>query len=320
MSKALLSAALGAGGVSAYYNLPDFQTTIRSVLTSPHRPGPDGSDVQGLQRMVEQLAREIRRGNAVTIVNPGGTSTTGRANAAAWALVLLLAGAGYVRFVKGWQLTDLMYVTRGSLRSMEQQFTAGISDLQSRVLNVRRFIQEQVTKLTAKQDAAIAAQEEMKGQLGQVGRDVEGTRDQVTAVHDAVRALEGNLESLSGGLTYANQGIYVLCKVLGEIIGQGGGQAVKQRGALAELQDYVKNPPVLADRIPVAGLEQVLLGMGEGLPPAPAAAGRGGGDRPEVTGGRAAEDSRPRRLSSGLLIQSRPSIRLDSLGEEHPGA
>lgn len=288
MSRALVGAAVGASGATAYYSLPDLQHVIRTVVAAPARPGP-GSEVEGLQKMVEQLAREIRRGSSVTIVNPNGSTTRISASTLS-VLLLLLAGVGYMRFFKGWQLTDLLYVTRGSLRNMEEKVQGGLAELQNRVALMRRYIADQVDKLTAKQDAAMAAQEQLKEQLGDVGREVEGTRDQVLQVHDAVRSLEGNLDELNGGLQYANQGIYVLCKVLGEMM-QGGG-VNKHRGALKELQEYIKNPPVLAERAPVSGLEGILR---------------------ETEGG-----SSMRRLSSGMMMLGGVgglSISPESLGD-----
>ena len=90
------------------------------------------------------------------------------------------AGAGYIylRIFRGWRLTDLMYVTRSSLSKSLSSVTsgrhscpphmckeltgnlegflrpiisAGVEGLSQRLANMRSFVQQQITTLTAKQ-------------------------------------------------------------------------------------------------------------------------------------------------------------------------
>ena len=66
-------------------------------------------------------------------------------------------------------------------------------------------------------------------------------------MHGAVREVEAGLEEISLSQQYANRGIYILCKVVGEMMK---GAAPTHAGF--ELENYVKHPPTISGRaVPV---------------------------------------------------------------------
>ena len=66
-------------------------------------------------------------------------------------------------------------------------------------------------------------------------------------MHGAVRELEAGLEEISLSQQYANRGIYLLCKVVGEMM-----KGASPTHAGFELENYVKHPPSISGRaVPV---------------------------------------------------------------------
>ncbi len=66
-------------------------------------------------------------------------------------------------------------------------------------------------------------------------------------MHGAVRELEAGLEEISLSQQYANRGIYLLCKVVGEMM-----KGASPTHAGFELENYVKHPPTISGRaVPV---------------------------------------------------------------------
>ncbi|KAK9840804.1 hypothetical protein WJX81_005840 [Elliptochloris bilobata] len=256
----VLGTLLGAGGATAYYNGVDVTGTVRNILLSPssgnfpawqQRAGGAGSgkELDSLYKLVEQLARDVQRQQGVTISmshsRTGGT------------VVLYSLAAGgtliiYLRFFCGWRLGDLMYVTRASLSRSLTSVTSGVEGLTQRLAGVKAYLQQQVEHLRAKQDATILAQEELKEAVGRVGSDVDDTRARVSEVHNCVRELEGNLEDISLNQQYANDGIYLLCRVVGDLMKGAGHRAA----SAVELDQYLRRPRSIGGR--VQGLEGLL--------------------------------------------------------------
>ncbi len=226
-------AAVGAGSATAYYSLPDLQTTIRTVLTAPVRPGPSG-DVETLQKLIDQLTREMRTQQpSISIVShPHGNNNT--SSKTTYALLLTLAAtAAYLRYLRGWKWADFFFVTRSSLDALDGRLRDAMARLDQQVIRIRDHLLVQIQALAGKQDAALAAQAELAHQL-------QDTHGEVQDVHRSVRALEETIGELGDGLAYTNRGIYALCSVVKHLIRDDAGDVV------AELDEYVgKTPPPL---------------------------------------------------------------------------
>ena len=233
---------MGAGGATAYYSMPDVQAIVRTILT----PGKS-ADVESLQRLVEQLTRELRTtGPSISIVSPNAHPPR---SSTLYVLGALAALTAYLRYLKGWSWGDMWFVSRASLDALDARLRDAMTRLDQQVIRIRDHLLAQLDTLSGKQDAALEAHDRLAAQL----RDAHG---EVQDVHRSVRALEENISQLGGGLTYANQGIHVLCKVVGQLLRDAHGSEY-----VAELDDYVKIPtPAL---VGPRGLGMLCGGAGE---------------------------------------------------------
>ncbi|EIE21290.1 hypothetical protein COCSUDRAFT_57193 [Coccomyxa subellipsoidea C-169] len=212
---------------------------------------------------------------------------SGRGNGVVVLYTVGAAGAGYVylRIFKGWRLSDLMYVTRSSLTKSMSSVTAGVDSLSQRLSSMRTFVQQQVSALTKKQDDTLAAQAALEKQMSAVGDDVDDTRSKVDEVHSSVRDLEGSMAQLREHQMSANTGIYLLCRVVGDLMKSAG----HRMGSVKELDTYIRDPRAISGH--VQGLEGLLQNVEEeasreghferlpalnGAPSAPSSTGRHG--------------------------------------------
>lgn len=222
---------MGAGGATAYYSMPDVQALVRTILTSA---SSSPREIESLQRLVEQLTREIRTssGPSISIVSPHAARST---SPTLYALAALAAVAAYLRYLRGWSWGDMWFVSRASLDALDTRLRDAMTRLDQQVIRIRDHLLAQLDALSGKQDAALEAHDRLAAQL----RDAHG---EVQDVHRSVRALEDTIQQIGGGLTYANQGIHVLCKVVGQLLRDAHGSEY-----VAELDEYVKIPtPALA--------------------------------------------------------------------------
>ncbi|CAK0786024.1 hypothetical protein CVIRNUC_009237 [Coccomyxa viridis] len=256
MARVGLGALVGAGGATAYMNGFDLTSMARSLLVGPpHQSMPwqaqmnNKGEMDALYRLVEQLSRDLHRQQGVTI-----SMAHNKGNGTVLLYTVGVGGAAYVylRLFKGWRLSDLMYVTRSSLTRSMSSVTAGVDSLSQRLSSMRNFVQQQITTLTAKQDDTLAAQAALEKQLSAVGDDVEGINSQVGEVHDSVRLIKGNMESLTINQQYATEGVYILCKVVGDMMRSAGNRL----GSVKELESYIRRPRNITSNMP--GLQGVL--------------------------------------------------------------
>eukprot|EP00884_Botryococcus_braunii_P017000 jgi/Botrbrau1/3984/Bobra.0365s0056.1 len=274
----VLGALLGAGGTAAYYNGIDVTAALRGILNAqPTLPAwnlGQNTDLDQLRRLVEQLARDVNtpRGGVTIVQQPHGRGT----GFVLYAVAVAGAGVLYLRIWRGWKFTDMMYVTRSSLNSSLGRVTAGVEGLSQRLQNVKAFLQQQVEAVSKKQDETIAAQQVMQRKLETVGTDVEGAREQVAGVHASVMELEGTLGELNQQQLVANDGIYLLCRVVGDLMSRAGHRG----GAMLELEEYVRKPR-LKGPSRLHGLEGLLPGS-EGSPSAATLSLAGDGARSMV--------------------------------------
>mmetsp|Transcript_19265 Transcript_19265/g.58167 ORF Transcript_19265/g.58167 Transcript_19265/m.58167 type:complete len:398 (-) Transcript_19265:313-1506(-) len=258
MSRALLGAAAGAGGAGIYFT--GVGESLRYVLDQGmgFSRGSGGGSVsdqqyQELLRMVQNMSTEMsRRQQGITILHTNET----RSGMVYYVAVAATGGMVYLRYFRGWRFADMMYVTRGSLKASIGHLSDGLGALGDRLTSVKTYLQSQIRTLTTKQDQTMAAQAAMQEHLNVVGRDVEETRYEVSEMHGAVRELEANMDQLSVSQQYANHGIYVLCKVVGDLI-KGPSGSGSMRKSAEELEQFVRHPPTLHGT-PVQGLEALL--------------------------------------------------------------
>ena len=79
----------------------------------------------------------------------------------------------------------------------------------------------------------------------------------LTQVHSAVRELESGMEQIASSQQFANRGIYILCKVVGEMM-RGAGTRF---ASVVELENYIEHPTEPAsERSPIA-----VSGVGRGI-------------------------------------------------------
>ncbi|CAL5228557.1 g11713 [Coccomyxa viridis] len=258
MARVGLGALAGAGGATAYMNGFDFSNMARSLLLgSPHQSLPwqaqmnNKGEMDALYKLVEQLSKDMHRQQGVTI-----SMAHNKGNGTVLLYTVGVGGVAYVylRIFKGWRLSDLMYVTRSSLSRSMSSVTAGVDGLTQRLSNMRQFVQQQINTLTAKQDDTLAAQAALEKQLAAVGDDVEDINTRVGEVHASVREMEGNLENMALSQQNANEGIFLLCKVVGDLMKSAG----MRLGSVAELETYIRRPRNIGNASSIPGLEGVL--------------------------------------------------------------
>lgn len=260
MSRALIGGVTGAAGAGLYYNgLGDslrFVLNRGDWLSNRSGGGSGASDFKydELKQLVQQLSSDVgRRQQGITIVSSDNSS--GR-SAVFYLSVVVIGGVTYLRIFRGWKLADLMYVTRASLDSSVGKLSDGMTSLSEKLASARTYLQAQIRALTTKQEQSMTVQAAMQDHLNIVGKDVEQARCDINEMHESVRELDGNMSQLSTSQQYANRGIYVLCKVVGDLI-KGPSSGTGMCKSAEELQQFVLNPPAIAQR-PVAGLEGLL--------------------------------------------------------------
>eukprot|EP00887_Chlorella_sp_A99_P007145 scaffold2.g7145.t1 len=226
----LAGAALGAGATTAYLK-PEALREFALDATLGPRSTSSSKEIAQLQKLVEQLARDVHTRQPVTIVHAGSERS---GSYVLYAVLTLGCGTVlYLKFYRGWSVGDLMYVTRRGLRQGLAQVSSGIEALGKTVADVKAKLQARIAELSRKQDETIAAQAALKQQLGRVGADVEVTRGQVGQIHGLVLDMEATM----------SEGSNIPSK--------------------AELIEYTKQHPVWAQGDKVQGLEGVLRGRDE---------------------------------------------------------
>lgn len=218
--------------------------------------------MEHLKRLVEQMSRDMgRQQTGFTIVtNPGKGGTH------MMTITAVVAGVGvvYLRLFRGWRFTDLMYVTRSSLTKSLSQVSSGVesvkSALQTQVDSVKSKLENRLEHLRTKQAEAKAAQDAIADQQGVMASQQDNMAGQLQDVsgevgnmHNSVRELEANLDELSFHQQTANEGIRLLCSVVGDLMTKAGYRVA----SVVELDKYVKRPRVSGSPR-VQGLEGLL--------------------------------------------------------------
>jgi hypothetical protein len=281
-------ALVGAGTTAAYYNGVDVIGVASSVLRGKGGGGGGGSssspDVDRLVALVERLARD--RGG-VTVVHGSGGPGSGCGGVIT--VLFLLAGGGFVAArLAGASIADCLFTTRAQLKASVAGVAAGVDALAGKLAGARAYFAGRVDDLAADTAALGAA-------VGRVGEDVGRARADVAAVHGEVRGLASGMAALEAGqrdaraaLHLANEGVYLLCRVVCDLMRAGPGEKGSGRpisAAAAALDEYVRRPAGVASAVRCGGLGSLLpssddTATGTGGfygPPRPGGGGTGGG-------------------------------------------
>lgn len=205
--------------------------------------------------------------------SPGSSGTT-------LTILVLLAGGGVVAArLAGVSLIDCLFTTRAQLRASISGVASGVDALACKLAGARAY-------LTGRLDDMAADQAATGGAVGRVEGDLGRARAEVAAVHGEVRGLAGCLASLEAGqrearasLTLANEGVFLLCRVVCDLVrgGQADARGKPVSAAAAALDEFVRRPGAglaaalggsgsgLSSRLSGGGLGDAALGLGSGL-------------------------------------------------------
>lgn len=282
MLKGLVGGATGAAAYGTYQTVQEKGDVVKGILelingkTGANLQTPDVSrlhkQVEDLQAMM--LRQHSEKPQTVTIVTGSGKGS--------WSVVvypIVVAGGVvlYLRFVRGWRLADMMYVTRSSLQNFKTSVQEGMTKMQDQMKETTESFLVRFKKVMQSQKEIAEQQQLMDEKLGKVD-------DNVTKVSDSILYLQQDVCSVRNGIEQANHGIMLLCSAVAEVAKRNGGANLRSTRALDTLVKGstgsalpLTGPPPPVDRTPsarVLGLEGVLQVA------ASAAAAAVGGDAP----------------------------------------
>mmetsp|Transcript_11121 Transcript_11121/g.31516 ORF Transcript_11121/g.31516 Transcript_11121/m.31516 type:complete len:291 (-) Transcript_11121:773-1645(-) len=176
----------------------------------------DGT-VAMLTQQVDQLTRELRRlasrSNERQITYIGAQEGTS-AGARVIQLCVLVGGSYVYLRLRGYTLQDFMYVTRASLHSTVEAVNTSLESVKGKLQVVRAEIEKRIHELSNKHDQNTAA---IRSQLD----------TQIAYVNTQIAEL-GDAQG------YANQGIYLLTRVVAETMAGSNSRAAKELEAFAQ--------------------------------------------------------------------------------------
>ncbi|WIA29907.1 hypothetical protein OEZ86_000007 [Tetradesmus obliquus] len=214
MFKGLLGGAAGAAVYTAYrdsetiFSSKDLASGVYELWQK--KGATNIAEVSRLQRNVDDLQHALLktlhdRQQPTVIVTGNGKSG---ANTAAGFIVVVGGVALYLRFVKGWRLADLMYVTRSSLASMTDSMKQSMDKVRSQFEARAAELMERMGKLSGKQEELLEAQGQLGSELAVVGGKVSAVSDQVGFSNHAILLLCGALSEMAKRVGISN-GKYV---------------------------------------------------------------------------------------------------------------
>eukprot|EP00877_Chromochloris_zofingiensis_P008665 jgi/Chrzof1/4051/Cz13g18160.t1 len=234
---ALKGLMAGAAGAAAYnvYRDSDSVFSSRDIASGLYdafqkKGAVNITEMTRMQKQIEDLQGALlksfhERQQSPIIIHSGskaGASTT------AGVFVVIGGVLVYLRFVKGYKLTDLMYVTKSSLNNLKQSMSEGIQRMNEQIKATTDDLLDRLGLVTAKQDDLMDQQQEMDATLKRV-------EDNVEQVH-------GNIHLLSDQVAYSNQAITLLCGAIAEVAKRCGINNGRYTRALDSL---TRNAPVL---------------------------------------------------------------------------
>jgi hypothetical protein len=214
MFKGLLGGAAGAAVYTAYrdsdtiFSSKDLASGIYELWQK--KGATNIAEVSRLQRNVDDLQHALLktlhdRQHPTVIVAGNGKSG---ANTAAGFIMVVGGVALYLRFVKGWRLADLMYVTRSSLASMTESMKQGMDKVRTQFEARAAELMERMSALSGKQEEMLEAQGQLGSELAVVGGKVSAVSEQVGFSNHAILLLCGALSEMAKRVGISN-GKYV---------------------------------------------------------------------------------------------------------------
>lgn len=315
----------GAAGAALYTAYRDSDTILNSSdlvsgLFEYMRKGGGSSNIEmsRLQKNVDDLQHALLKSlhdRQPTVIyagqNKGGLGT-------ATGVILVVGGAAlYIRFVKGWRFSDLMYVTRSSLSSMTESMKSGMESMKSQFEERARVMLERMHLLGTKQEELLEAQGHLGNELALVGGKVSAVSEQVGFSNHAILMLCGALSEMAKRVGISN-GRYVkelenlsrsvhslppgphMAALGGGLAAAGGAGAglPYDTAAFFQSQSGAASAPAAAGASPFAPSPAMLPAPGQGFGPNPSmhavtaglssVSGSGGNSAPGAAGGPAA--------------------------------
>ncbi|KIY97708.1 hypothetical protein MNEG_10253 [Monoraphidium neglectum] len=157
-----------------------------------------------MQKQVDELQSALikslrERGQPTVIVKDSGRS----GNTLVGVVVVVGGVALYLRFIKGWRLADMMYVTKGALVNMQQSVNTSLATVRGQVEAATNDMLARLGVVSAKADDMLGRQEAMDARLTDVGDRVEGVQGGVALLQDQV--------------AYSNHAVTMLCGAMSEV-------------------------------------------------------------------------------------------------------
>lgn len=264
MVRTIPAVIIGAGGATAAYEygeniMEHARDAMRSIMhhaTRPRSPkesrggGDNGSSLAGEIENLKRMMRESSNRNVV-VVNRGSS--------ASWSLLsytALAAGLGYLylRYVKGWRLGDFFYVSQATLKASTEALKQGIDGLKEYTSKTKEYLQSRLDKMETKQDDQIERTERIDDRITDLHGDVDQMKDNVEEVGQNVKEVKGTLGDIQDAQQYNSQGIFLLLRVVGELVCNNDFQI----GARKDLEHFSQRPPPLPAGQAIPGLESLI--------------------------------------------------------------
>lgn len=250
---------LGAGGTAVMTQTEygeKLQEYARMLMHFTAMPGTTtnskGGD-SGLAAEIESLKRMMREGNNknVVVVSRGGGSGWGLLT---YGCVFASLGYLYVRYVKGWKLGDLMYVSQATLKASTGALKQGIEGLKDVTNQAKEYLQGRLDTLETNQSEHMERTERIDTHLDDLNGTVDEMHTELNEVGSNVREVQGTLGEIQEAQTYNSQGIFLLLRVVGEIAHN---NDFKLRSR-SELEQFSRQAPPIAGGSSAPGLESLL--------------------------------------------------------------
>ncbi|KAF9625495.1 hypothetical protein IFM89_023431 [Coptis chinensis] len=199
--------------------LSDLLGELQSLVKGIEKTGDSSSnaDTETLAEQVRRLAQEIRNigpSRQITILNGDSGWTGNMANLAVPTLALGAVGYGYMWW-KGLKLSDLMYVTKKSMATAVASMTKHLEQVSTALAATKRHLTQRIENLDGKLDEQKEMSKLIKNEVTEVRGDLSQIGYDLDSLHRLVTGLDGKILSLEGKQDYANAGVYYLVNFVG---------------------------------------------------------------------------------------------------------
>ncbi|XP_052149873.1 uncharacterized protein LOC127768322 isoform X1 [Oryza glaberrima] len=200
--------------------LPDFRDVLsgafKFVTKQDKKDGPSTSSPHAahLLSQVNHLREDLQllsRSNQVAIV-----TVDGRPGPGAYGITAVVAGAIgylYIRWkVKGWKLSDLMFVTKRGLSDACDVVGKQLEHVSENVNAAKRHLAGRIDHVDCTLDECQEITESTRKEVTVIHEDISAFQEEMQSVHLVVRTLETKLGRLAYTQDRTARGIYDLCE------------------------------------------------------------------------------------------------------------